>query len=82
MTLLYSVQTCLPKNRYTQKEITAKTLSWYAKNLEKSRRSHVLTTQSLLFLARHEKLFQHGISFLNQHPQIFQHLLSLNMGKF
>ncbi|MEI6806001.1 MAG: NAD(P)/FAD-dependent oxidoreductase [Myxococcaceae bacterium] len=60
--------------------IQNKDLSWYARNLKKSRRSYYLTTQSLLFCAKHERLFQTTIGFLNKHPQIFQRLLSLNMG--
>jgi flavin-dependent dehydrogenase len=57
-----------------------KDLAWYAKQLKKSRRNYYLTTQSLLFCAQHERLFNVGISFLSRYPQLFQRLLSLNMG--
>lgn len=57
-----------------------KNLSWYAKELQKSRRNYYLTTQSLLFFAQHERLFNSAISFLDKYPKLFQRLLSLNMG--
>lgn len=57
-----------------------KGLTWYAKELKKSRRTYMLTTQSLLWGAQHEGLFNWAISFLNKHPKVFQRLLSLNMG--